>query len=82
MCGDVVPGPGALPIYEDIRQTLESVLTQGYPDLELIVVDGGGSTDETVEIIREYSARLFLIRSIFFPKASIAARSLDFTARL
>ena len=29
-----------------------------------------------------YSARLFLIRSIFFPKASIAARSLDFTARL
>ena len=24
-----------------IRQTLESVLTQGCPDLELIVVDGG-----------------------------------------
>ena len=40
-----------------IRQTLESVLTQGYPDLELIVVDGG-STDETVEIIREYESEL------------------------
>ena len=29
-----------------------------------------------------YSARLFLIRSIFFPQASIAGRSLDFKARL
>jgi glycosyltransferase involved in cell wall biosynthesis len=40
-----------------IRQTLESVLTQGYPDLELIVVDGG-STDETVKIIREDESEL------------------------
>jgi glycosyltransferase involved in cell wall biosynthesis len=40
-----------------IRQTLDSVLTQGYPDLELIVVDGA-STDDTVEILREYESRL------------------------
>ncbi len=38
-----------------ILQTLESVLTQGYPDLESIVVHGG-STDEAVEIIREYES--------------------------
>ena len=35
MCGDVVPGPGALPIYEDIRQTLESLD-------KLRAVKGGG----------------------------------------
>ena len=35
-----------------IRQTLESVLTQGYPDLQPIVLDGG-STDQTVGILRE-----------------------------
>lgn len=40
-----------------IRQTLESIFTQGYPCLEVIVMDGG-STDESVDIIREYSSRL------------------------
>ncbi|MFP6890827.1 MAG: MBL fold metallo-hydrolase, partial [Nitrospinota bacterium] len=38
MCGDVVPGPGALPIYEDIRQTLESL------DKLRAVKGGGGSS--------------------------------------
>ncbi len=37
-----------------ITDTLESVLRQGYPNLELIVVDGG-STDDTPEILRRYS---------------------------
>ncbi|MCF0199100.1 MAG: glycosyltransferase [Bacteroidaceae bacterium] len=36
-----------------LRDTVESVLRQEYKDLEYVVVDGG-STDGTVDIIREY----------------------------
>jgi glycosyltransferase involved in cell wall biosynthesis len=37
-----------------IEQTLRSVLLQGYPKLEYIVIDGG-SRDETVGILRKYA---------------------------
>ena len=37
-----------------VEETLRSVLLQGYPNLEYIVMDGG-STDATVSIIQEYS---------------------------
>ncbi|MCB0207979.1 MAG: glycosyltransferase [Anaerolineae bacterium] len=48
-----------LPVYNHaatVAQAIESVLQQGYPDIELIVVNDG-STDETSDILADYENR-------------------------
>ena len=40
-----------------IEDTIQSIVSQGYPNLEYIIVDDG-STDGTVEIIRKYEKQL------------------------
>ncbi len=39
-----------------LRDTLDSILRQDYPDYELVIKDGG-STDNTLDICREYEPR-------------------------
>ena len=40
-----------------LRRTIDSVLSQDYPQVEYFVMDGG-STDESVEILRSYGERV------------------------
>ena len=40
-----------------IGATLESITSQAYPNLELIIADGG-SNDDTIEVIKKYSSQI------------------------
>ena len=42
---------------EGLRKTIESVIHQTFHDFEFIVIDGG-STDGSVEVIKEYNAQI------------------------
>jgi len=42
---------------ENFRSTMESILMQDYPEIEIVVKDGG-STDGTLEVIQEYKEKL------------------------
>ena len=43
-----------------IREAIESVLTQDYPHIDLLVMDGG-STDDTVSILQSYGDRITFV---------------------
>ena len=43
-----------------LKRTIDSVLMQSYPNIQYVVIDGG-STDESVEILRSYRDRFYWV---------------------
>ena len=62
-----------IPLYNKqncIRETLRSVLNQSYTDFEVLVVDDG-STDGSLEVVREFSDKR--LRIIEKPNSGVSA---------
>ncbi len=47
-----------------VGETIESVLNQGYPNLELIIIDDGSTKDNSWEVIQRYRDRAFHIEHL------------------
>jgi len=71
----VTPSYNAAPY---LRAAIESVLGQDYPNIEYLVMDGG-STDGTVELLREYGEKLRWISEKDEGQADAIARGLEKT---
>ncbi len=41
-----------------ISQTIDSILNQSYKNVEILVIDGG-STDSTIDILKNYESKIF-----------------------
>lgn len=58
-----------------LGRSLDSLLAQSYPQLEIIVVDDG-SSDNTAEVIREYAAKSDKIHPVFKENGGVSSARL------
>ena len=63
-----------IPVYNSaktIRECLESIVTQSFPDFEVIIVNDG-STDETEKIVKSFSENDSRIKLYSFPNSGVS----------
>lgn len=63
-----------IPVYNSaktIRECLESIVTQSFPDFEVIIVNDG-STDETEKIVKSFSENDSRIKLYGFPNSGVS----------